>query len=88
VYVNVNFCRHICRKFRILTLTSLYILDALCFIKKYQGNLNKILEYMVIILNNNSKFYLHTCYCNTVLYQRSVTNMVIKLFNNLPVQIK
>jgi hypothetical protein len=34
-------CRHIFKKFRILTLNSLYILEVLCFIKKYQGNLKQ-----------------------------------------------
>ena len=32
-------CRHIFRKFQILTLASLYILEVLRFIKRYQGNL-------------------------------------------------
>ena len=35
-----------------------------------------------------NKSDLHTCYCSTVLYQRSVTNMGIKLFNTLAIQIK
>ena len=40
---------------------------------------------MVIV---REKFDLHSCYCSTILYQRSMTNIGIKLFNKLPVQIK
>ena len=32
-------CRPIFRKFKILTLTSLYILEVLCFLKKYKGDI-------------------------------------------------
>ena len=35
-----------------------------------------------------ANLHLHTRYCSTVLYKRSVTNISIKLFNKLPVQIK
>ena len=38
--------------------------------------------------NMRNKFDLHTRCCSTVLCQRSVTNMGVKLFNKLPVQIK
>ena len=38
--------------------------------------------------NTRKKHDLHTQHCNTVLYQRSVINMGIKLFNKLPIQIK
>jgi len=79
-------CRHIFREFQILTLASLYILEVLCFIKKYQGNLKQ--NFRIHDHNTRNKFDLHTCYCSTVLYHRSVTNMGIKLFNKLPIQIK
>ena len=38
--------------------------------------------------NMRNRFDLHTRYCITVLYQRSVTKMGIKLFNKLPAQLK
>ena len=38
--------------------------------------------------NMRNKFDLHTCYCSTVLCQRSATNMGVNLFNKLPAQIK
>jgi hypothetical protein len=34
--------------------------------------------------NTRRKLDLHIYFCNTVLFQRSVINMGIKLFNNLP----
>jgi hypothetical protein len=57
----------------------------LCFIKKYQRNLKQNFGIHGHITIN--KFDLHTRYCNTILYQRSVRNMGIK-FNKLPLQIK
>ena len=83
---NHESCRHILWKFKILTLVSLYILEMLCSIKRYQGNLKQ--NFGIHGHNTRNKFGLHTCYCSTVLYQRSVTNMGIKLFNKLPIKIK
>jgi hypothetical protein len=40
------------------------------------------------LATTKSSYDLHTQQCNTVLYQKSVVNMGIKLFNKLPVQIK
>ena len=77
-----EYCRHIFRKFRILTLTSLYILEVLCFIKKYQGYLKQ--NFGMHGHNTGNKSYLNLCYCSTILYQRSATHMSIKL----PIQIK
>ena len=79
-------CRPIFRKFKILTLASLYIFEMLCFLKKYQGKVKHNLE--IHEHNTRKKHDLHTKHCNTVLYHRSVINMGIKLFNKLPIQIK
>ena len=79
-------CWHIFRKFRILTLTSLYILEMLCFMKEYEGNQKH--GFGIHGHNTRNKFGLCTQYSSTVLYQRSATNMGIQLFNKLPVQIK
>jgi hypothetical protein len=38
--------------------------------------------------NTRNKSELHTHYCSTVLYPKSMTNMGIKLFNKLPLRIK
>ena len=79
-------CKHIFKKFRILTLTSLYILEVLCFIKECHGNLKQ--NCGMHGHNTRNKLDLYTGYCSTIWYHRSVTNMGIKLFNKLPVQIK
>ena len=79
-------CRSIFRKFKILTLASLYIFEMLCFLKKHQGKVkhnSEIHEY-----NTRKKHDLHIQHCNTVLYQKGVINMGKKLFNKLPIQIK
>ena len=57
----------------------------LCFLKKHQGNVKQNLE--IHRHNTRKKYDLHTRHCSTVLYQKSVTNMGIKLFNKLPIQI-
>ena len=48
-------CRHIFRKFQILTLASLYILEVLCFIKQYQGNLKQNIG--IYVHNKRNIFY-------------------------------
>ena len=57
----------------------------LCFINN-QGNLKQI--FGIHGHSTRKKFDLHTRYCSTILFQKSMTNMGIKLFNKLPVQIK
>jgi hypothetical protein len=81
-----NSCRPIFRKFKTLTLVSLYISEIVCFLKKYQRNMKYNSE--THDYNMRNRHDLHTQHCNTVLYQRSVTNMGIKLFNKLPARIK
>lgn len=75
--------RRIFRKFRIITLTSLYILEVLCFIKQCKGHLKQ--NCGICGHDTQNKWDLHTCYWSSVLYKRSVTNINIKLFNKLPV---
>jgi hypothetical protein len=79
-------CRPIFRKFKILTLTSLYILEMLCFLKKYKGDMKHNSE--IHGHNTRRKQDLHVQQCNTTLYQKSVLNMGIKLYNKLPIEIK
>ena len=78
-------CRLIFRKYQIFTLASLYIFE-MCFLKKHQGNVKQNLE--IHGHNTRKKHDLHTRHCSAILYQKSVTNMSIKLFNKLPIQIK
>jgi hypothetical protein len=64
--------------------TSLYVLQAVCFIK-YKGDLK---HNFAIHDHNTSKYDLHTQICNTSLFQKSVINMGIKLYTYLPSKIK
>ena len=57
-------CKHIFRTFRILTLTSLYILEVLCFIKECHGNLKQ--NCGIYCHNTRNKLDLCTGYCSTV----------------------
>jgi hypothetical protein len=67
---------------KILTMTSLYILEVLCFIKKS----SKFIIYNSQLHNYNtrSKNDFHVSVCNTAVYQKSVINLGIKLVNELP----
>jgi hypothetical protein len=64
----------------------LYILEVLCFINKNKKYLNKNCD--IHNHNTRSKSDLHIQSCNTPQYQKSVINMGIRLFNNLPDRIK
>jgi len=72
-------------KENILTITSLYVLEVLCYVKekgdiKYNHNFH---EY-----NTRSKHDLHTQSCNTSSPQKSVLHMGVKLYKCLPLTIK
>ena len=45
-------------------------------------------NYMIHEHNTRSKYDLHTEFCNTSLYQKSVINMGIRLYKFLPKEIK
>jgi len=66
--------------------TSLYILEVLCFVKKYKGNLRQ--NFVIHEHNTRSKYDLHAQFCNTSLFQKSVLNMGVKLHTYLPSKIK
>jgi len=66
--------------------TSIYVLEVLCYIKKYKGDLKhncEIHEY-----NTRSKYDLHTQPHNTSLLQNSVLHMGVRLYKRLPLKIK
>jgi hypothetical protein len=63
-------CRQKFKKDRIHTVTSLYMLEVLCFIKKYKGNLKH--NFAIHEHNTRGKYDLHTQFCNTSLFQKSV----------------
>jgi hypothetical protein len=79
-------CRQIFKDYNILTVASLYILEVICFIKKYKEPLEDNIR--VHTHNTRRKLDLHVQYCNTVLFKKSVVNMGIKLDNKVSDHIK
>lgn len=80
------FCRGIFSEFKILTLPSLYILEVLRFIKKLEGNLK--FNFQMYDYNTRGKNKLFVQGCNKTLYQNSVMNMAIRLYNKLHERIR
>jgi hypothetical protein len=74
------------KKYGILTVTSLYILEVLCYIKKHKADLIQNTN----IHNYNTRLNkdYHVNFCRTTLFKRSVVNMGIKLYSKLPNKIK
>jgi hypothetical protein len=79
-------CRNVYKTFKILTVTSLYILEILCFIKEHMVNLKT--NSQVHDCNTRGKNNCHILGCNTSQYQKTVTKMGIKLYNSVPNSIK
>jgi hypothetical protein len=70
-------CRHIFMEYRILTVASVYILEVLCFIKKFKGYLK--LNFCIHRYNKRSNINLHMPSCYTALFQKTVVNISVKL---------
>jgi len=79
-------CRQKFKESRILTVTSLYILEVLCVIKKYKGDLKKNCE--IHKHNTRSKYDLHAQSRNTSLLQKSELHIGGRLYKCLPLRIK
>ena len=79
-------CRRLFGELEILTVTSLYILEILCFIIK--NRIYTTLNSDVHNYNTKHKHNLYAQHCNTNRCKRSVINMGIKLYNNLPMELK
>jgi hypothetical protein len=79
-------CRQIFKEYISLTLTSIYILGVMCFIKRYEGSMNQNL--LIHGHNTRSKLNFHVEFCITVLFQKSVVNVGIKLYNTVPEHIR
>jgi hypothetical protein len=75
-------CRSVFRDYKILTVPSLYILETLYFIKKHSTHLKS--NEQLYDYNTRGKTNYHKLSCNTSQYQKSVTNMVVKLYNCMP----
>jgi len=66
--------------------TSMYVLEVLCFIKNYKGDLKQNCE--IHELNTRSKYYIHTQSRNTSVLQKGVLHMSVRLYKHLPLKIK
>jgi hypothetical protein len=79
-------CRGMFSELKILTVTSLYIIEILCFIIKnriYSTQYSDIHSY-----NTIHKYNLYVQLCNTDHCKKSVINMRIKIFSGLPLELK
>jgi hypothetical protein len=79
-------CRLLFKKMNILTVSSLYILEVLCFIRKHCQSL----QFNTNIHSHNTrrKMDLHLKSYRTNLYKNSVINMGTKIYNKLPDYMK
>ena len=57
-----------------------------CYIERYKANLKQNLS--IHGHSTRSKLNFHVQFCNTVLFQKSVVNMRIKLHNKVPESMK
>jgi hypothetical protein len=67
-------------------LTSLYVLEVLCFVQKYKGIWSKTLRFMNITWKENM-----TCIHSFVIqlrFKKNVLNAGVKLYKHLPSKIK
>jgi hypothetical protein len=73
-------CRSVFKIHKILTMTSLYILEVLCYTKKS----SEFITYNSQLHNYNTrgKNYFHISACNTACVKRSVINLGIKLLTD------
>jgi len=79
-------CRQLFKKLNILTLSSLYILEVTCFIRKHCQSLE--LNLNVHCHNTRRKTDIHKKSCRTNVYKTSVINMGTKIYNKLPDYMK
>jgi stress-induced morphogen len=79
-------CRDIFKKYKILTVTSLYLLEVLRYMKKY--NVNIMQNQHIHDYNTRGRHDLHVTLCNTAFFKKSVVNRSIKVYNTLPDSIK
>jgi hypothetical protein len=78
-------CRQKFKENKILTITSLYVLEVLCYVKE-KGDIKYSYDFHEY--NTRSKHDLHTQACNTSSLQKSVLHMGVKLHKCLPLRIK
>jgi len=79
-------CRQLFKELNILTLTSVYIMEVICHIKKHHQLVE--LNSNIHDYNTRRKTDIHTQSCSTEVYKRGVIIMGTKLYNKLPERIK
>jgi hypothetical protein len=72
-------CRQVFKDYGILTVTSLYILEVLCYIKKYKADLIQNMNIHSYNTKINKDF--HVTFCRTTLLKKSVVNMGTELYS-------
>jgi hypothetical protein len=75
-------CRGLFSEFKILTVSSLYILETLSFIRKLKDNLKCNSQRYEHNTRGKNKLYIQAC--NTALFQNNVLNKASRLYNKLP----
>ena len=68
-------CRQLFKDCKILTVTSLYVMEVLCFLKRYKLAVQKNEQIHDHNTRRNKDLYIKPC--NTNLYKKSVINMAI-----------
>jgi len=79
-------CRQLFKDCKILTVTSLYVFEVLCFLKKYKSAIQNNVQIHDHNTRTNMNLYIKTCNIN--LYIKSVINMGIRLHNKVPNNIR
>jgi hypothetical protein len=78
-------CRQIFEKYQILTLTSLYIFEVLCYLKK--NKVYNICNYNICEYNTRGKQDLHVSSCKTAGFKKRVIIMSVAFYNRVPNKI-
>jgi hypothetical protein len=79
-------CRQIFKEYGIVKVTSLYILEVLCYIKQHKADLIQNINIHNYNTRLNKDYQVN--FCRTTLFKRSVVNMGIELYSKVPNQIK
>jgi hypothetical protein len=83
---SITSCRQLLKELNILTLASLYLLEVICFIRKYHQSVE--INSNVHTYNTQRKMDIHIQSYNTEIYKKCLINMGTKIYNKLPGYIK
>ena len=79
-------CKQKFKELRIFTVTSLYVLEVLCYMKKYKGSISENSEIRDHNTRRNIDLLIQSCRISS--FQKSVINTGITLLNHLPSELK